>query len=237
MKFILGKKLSMTQRFANSGEVVPVTVVAAGPSTVVQVKTADRDGYMAVQLGFGQSKKIGKSRAGQVKDLPQHPVLREFRVEAESDLKRGDTVTAGVFQPGDMVQVTGTSKGKGFQGVVTRHGFSGSRATHGNKDQLRRSGSIGATNPQHVFKGMRMAGHMGNARTTVHNLEVIEVDTTNNLLYLRGAVPGPRGNLVLLSAEGEMTLAAPAEEKKPEPVTTDGQPEVKPAEDKKEEKK
>jgi len=222
----------MTQHFAADGTVVPVTVVEAGPSTVVQVKDMKKDGYTAVQVGFGESKKIGKARGGQVKGLIQHTDLHEFRVSDESSLKRGDIVTAAAFQPGDLVKVTGTSKGKGFQGVVKRHGFAGTRATHGNKDQLRMPGSIGATAPQRVIKGMRMAGQMGNARTTVHNLEVIEVVPDKNLLYLKGAVPGPRGNILMLSADGEMKLgqAIPAEE--PEKVTNDDKPAEKKGEKK-----
>ncbi len=199
----------MTQRFAEDGSVVPVTVVTVGPSPVVSLRTKEKDGYSSVQIGFGPAKKIKTSLKGQYKDLTPVRTLKEFRVEGDSGLKRGDIITAGVFAVGDKVKVVGKSKGKGFQGVVKRHHFSGSRATHGNKDQSRMPGSIGATAPQRVIKGMRMAGHMGDARTTVHNLEIIEIDAEKNLLYLKGAVPGPKGNLLMLTATGEMKIEQP----------------------------
>jgi len=202
----------MTQRFQADGTMTPVTVVAAGPCPVTMVKTKEKDGYTAVQVGFGESKKLSKAEKGRVKGLAQVRTLREFRVQGEIPVKRGDVITAAVFQPGDSVNVVGTSKGKGFQGVVKRHGFKGSRATHGNKDQLRMPGSIGATAPQRVIKGMRMGGHMGNARITVHNLEVVEVDAEKNLIFLKGAVPGARNGMVLLSAQGKMKINEPIKE-------------------------
>ncbi|MFH1207377.1 MAG: 50S ribosomal protein L3 [Patescibacteria group bacterium] len=217
MKYILAKKMNMTQRFTEDGTVVPVTVVTAGPSPVVTVRTKEKDGYTAVQVGFGTAKKQAKSLQGQMKGAPAVKILKEFRVDGDAGVKNGDVITAGVFQVGDKVKVVGISKGKGFQGVVKRHGFKGSRATHGNKDQLRMPGSIGATAPQRVIKGMRMGGHMGHARTTVHNLEVVEIDTEKNLLFLKGAVPGPRGNMLMLSATGDAKLEQPPSEEKKTP--------------------
>ncbi len=212
MKFILAKKIEMTQRFAEDGTVTPVTVVEAGPCVVTQVKSADQDGYTAVQLGFGAKKRLTKSLTGHAKDLGTPRYFREFRVDETGELKRGDRITAGVFAAGDPVQVVGTSKGKGYAGVVKRHGFAGSKATHGNKDQLRTSGSIGATDAARVFKGTRMAGQMGDQQVTQTGLSIVEVDAANNLLFIKGAVPGARNGLLLISGDGEMKL----EEPKPE---------------------
>ncbi len=195
MKFILAKKLEMTQVYRPDGAVVPVTLVQAGPCVVTQVKTAEKDGVNAVQIGFRTAKKLSKPEAGHLKDLPLMSELRDFRVETASELKRGDAVEAAVFQPGDMVNVTGVSKGKGFQGVVKRHHFHGHPTSHGHKDQERMPGSIGAGGPQHVFKGRRMAGHMGNEQVTVQKLEVVEV-RDGGILAIKGAVPGAR-NAVL----------------------------------------
>ncbi len=191
MKFILATKLEMTQVHRPDGTVVPVTLVQAGPCVVTQVKTTETDGVAAVQLGFLPKKTLNKPEAGHLKDLPQMSELHDFRVEAGSELKRGDAVEASVFQPGDLVHVTGVSKGKGFQGVVKRHGFHGHPTTHGHKDQTRMPGSIGAGGPQHVFKGRRMAGRMGNAQVTVQKLQVVEV-RDGGILAIKGAVPGAR---------------------------------------------
>lgn len=191
MKFILAKKLEMSQVYKADGTVIPVTLVQAGPCVVAQVKTQDADGYVAVQLGFQPGKNLTKSELGHLKDLPSMNVLREFRVDSVDAFKRGDSVEAGVFAPGDVIDVTGTSKGKGFQGVVKRHGFGGHPSTHGHKDQLRMPGSIGAGGMQHVLKGRRMAGHMGDARVTVKNLEVVEV-REGGVIAVKGAVPGAR---------------------------------------------
>jgi large subunit ribosomal protein L3 len=190
MKFILATKLEMTQVIRPDGTVVPVTLVQAGPCVVTQVKTQDHDGVSAVQLGFLPKKTLSKPEAGHLKDLPQMSELREFRVE-NPEVKRGDSIEASVFQAGDMIHVTGVSKGKGFQGVVKRHGFHGHPTSHGHKDQARMPGSIGAGGPQHVFKGRRMAGHMGYAQTTVKKLQVVEV-RDNGILAIKGAVPGAR---------------------------------------------
>lgn len=195
MKFILGKKLEMSQRFDKEGQVIPVTLIEAGPCTVTQVKTIEKDGYNAVQIGFGLKKKLTKPLLGHLKDLANFRYLREFRCDSK-EWSRGQTIDVSIFNPGDLIHVTGISKGRGFAGVVKRHGFAGQSSSHGHKDQLRTSGSIGATAPQRVFRGMRMAGRMGCNQVTVRNLKVIEVDKEKNLLAVKGAVPGARGALV-----------------------------------------
>lgn len=197
MKFIIGKKLEMSQIWNDEGRVVPVTVVEAQPNTVTQVKTQGKEGYSALQVGFGMRKKLTKPMQGHLKDLPAVRFFKEFSGGGE-DLKRGDTVDVSSFSPGDKVKVTGVSKGKGFQGVVRRHGFHGSPATHGHKDQLRMPGSIGAGGVQHVFKGTRMAGRMGGAQVTVSNLEIVAVDKDKNRLMIKGAIPGARGSLMVI---------------------------------------
>lgn len=206
MKFILGKKLDMTQVWQGD-QVVAVTRVQAGPCTVVQSKSDDKDGYEAVQLGFGErnKKNINKPQQGHMKKLGNFRWLREFRVEG-ADLKPGDNITVDTFESGDKIKVTGVSKGKGFQGVVRRYGFKGQAKTHGTKDQMRMPGSAGATGPAHVFKGQKMPGRMGNDRTSIANLEVIEVDQENNILSIKGAIPGARNGLILISGEGELKI-------------------------------
>ncbi|HWQ99900.1 MAG TPA: 50S ribosomal protein L3 [Candidatus Methylomirabilis sp.] len=195
MKFILAKKLEMSQVFRPDGTVVPVTLVQAGPCVVTQVKTDDSDGYAAVQVGFLPKKNPAKPQEGHLKDLAPVSIMREFRLSEAPSFKRGDTVDASVFAPGDMVQVTGISKGKGFQGVVKRHHFRGHPASHGHKDQLRMPGSIGAGGVQHVLKGRRMAGRMGNEQVTVKNLEIVEV-RDGGILAVKGAVPGARNSVI-----------------------------------------
>lgn len=198
MKFILGKKTEMSQIFQDD-KVVPVTEIQAGPCLVTQVKSREKDGYQAVQIAFGKKKKISRSLTGHLKDSKAgqeyNRYLREFRVE-KNDLKVGDKITADVFQPDDKVKISGFSKGKGFQGVVKKHGFRGSPASHGHKDQLRMPGSIGSTGPARVFKGRKMPGHMGDARITVKNLRIINVDPEKNTILVKGAVPGPRNGLL-----------------------------------------
>ncbi len=209
MKFILGRKLEMTQIFSESGVASPVTKVEAYPCTVVQVKTAEKDSYDAIQFGCGEKKEknIAKPQKGHMKGLGNFRYLKELRMKADLETaKRGDIVDASNFIAGDVIQVTASSKGKGFQGVVKRHGFHGSPASHGHKDQLRMPGSIGATGPAHVFKGTKMGGHMGNEQVTVKNLEIIEVDEKNNFIYIEGAVPGARNGLVIIQGEGDMKL-------------------------------
>lgn len=220
MKFILGKKLGMTQVFKEDGTVLPVTRVQAGPCVVTQVKTKKNSGVDAVQVGFGEQKAFRKNKPeqGHLKGLDSVAVMREFQADNHG-LKRGDAFSVAIFEPGEKVQVTGKSKGKGFQGVVKRHGFAGSPASHGHKDQLRMPGSIGATDAARVFKGTRMGGHMGDARVTVKNLEIVEVSTENNELLIKGALPGARGGLLMISTpEGkiEITQPEPAAEETPE---------------------
>src|SRR3989339_1334483 len=182
MKFIIGKKLEMTQIFREDGRAIPVTAVLATPNVVTQIK-GDDDNYSAVQVGFGPAQKIKKAKAGHLKGIGQIKTMREFKVRPEEikDLKRGDEITVNVFEVGDKIKVVGTSKGKGFQGVVRRHGFHGAPASHGHKDQERMPGSIGATDAARVFKGKKMPGQMGNARSTVSGLEIIEVDSVKNI--------------------------------------------------------
>lgn len=201
MKFILGTKGRMTQIFDTEGNAQPVTVVSAGPVTVTQVKTVEKEKYSAVQVGFGdrREKNINKAQRGHFKDLGMFRYLKEFKVEGE--FKRGDIIDVSIFAPGDSIQVSAISKGKGFQGVVKRHGFAGGPGSHGQKHSEREPGSIGATGPQRVFKGVRMAGRMGGDRVTVKNLKVLAVDATNNVILIKGAVPGHPGTLVEVIAQ------------------------------------
>jgi large subunit ribosomal protein L3 len=207
MKVILGKKIAMSQKFKTDGQVIPVTVIKAGPCFIYQVKKSDKDGYQAIQIGLETRKKVNKPLKGHLKNLEQARYLREFRAEGDkTEFQNGQQITAAVFTAGEKVDVTATSKGKGFQGVVKRHHFAGAPKTHGDKDQLRHGGSIGAQRPQRVLKNKRMAGRMGTDQVTVKNLEIIEVDDKNNLLYVKGAVPGSRNALVKIVGEGEMKL-------------------------------
>jgi len=217
MKYILGKKLEMSQVFKESGQVTPVTLVKAGPCVVTQVKKEDKDGYCGVQVGFESAKKVNKAQKGHFKGLDGFKHVREFRYkkkeELPEDLKTGAKIDVSTFQPGDKIIVSGISKGKGFQGVVRRHGFHGSPASHGHKDQLRMPGSIGATGPAKVFKGKKMPGRMGGEQVTVHNLEVVEVDQANNVLAIKGAVPGPRNGLITIYGPGELVTSQDKEVK------------------------
>ncbi len=187
----------MTQIFAEDGTLVPVTAIEAGPCVVTQIKTSAKEGYDAIQLGFGEAKKLNKPQQGHLKQLGSFKYLREFRIKDPSEVSLGQKVSVEIFQPGELVDVTGTSKGRGFAGVVKRHHFAGGPKSHGQSDRHRAPGSIGAgTNPGRVIKGLRMAGHMGNERVTVKNLKVIRVDPNRNLLLVKGAVPGPRNGLL-----------------------------------------
>jgi len=199
MKFILGKKIEMSQKFKEDGTVVPVTLISAGPCKITQIKTEGKDNCNAVQVGFETRKKISKPLAGHLKDLENFRYLVDFEVEKPEEYKRGQEIKISELTVGGKVQIAGFSKGKGFAGVVKRHGFHGGPASHGHKDNLRMPGSIGAGGVQRVFKGMRMAGHMGNERVTIKNLEVVEIDEKNNILALKGAVPGARGALLMIS--------------------------------------
>jgi large subunit ribosomal protein L3 len=206
MKYIIGKKKGMTQIFLEKGQVVPVTVIQANPCTVTQVKGLEKDGYTAVQVGTGSTRKLAKPQTGHLKDLGTFQTLKEFRTENAEDVKRGDVITVDTFEAGDTIKVTGTSKGKGFQGVVKRHGFAGQSATHGTKDQVRMPGSIGATGPAHVFKGTKMAGRMGGDEVTVSGITVVSVNPEANEVYVKGSVPGPKNGIVFLRGEGELKV-------------------------------
>ena len=201
MKAILGKKIGMSQVFAESGELVPVTVIEAGPCTVVEKRTLDRDGYTAVQLGFGfvAEKKVTKPVLGQFKDKKLTPVkyLREFHVDEGEKLAIGDEVKVDVFKSGDVVEVTGKSLGKGFAGAIKRHNFHRSFMGHGSKYH-RGVGSLQSRDASRVFPGRRLPGHMGAERVTVRNLTVVSVDPEKNLLLIKGAVPGAKGSLLMV---------------------------------------
>jgi large subunit ribosomal protein L3 len=199
---LLGRKIGMTQIFDETGAVVPVTVLQIGPCVVTQIRVRERDGYEAVQIGFGEvkPKSLNKPQRGHLAgagQLVRH--LREFSADNPSDYKVGEVIGADLFTEGQLVDVTGKSKGRGFQGVMKRHGFSGGPRTHGQSDRARAPGSIGAgTDPGHVLKNTRMAGHMGDRRVTVQNLEVVEVISDRNLLLVRGSVPGAKNGLVMI---------------------------------------
>ena len=203
MKGILGRKVGMTQLFDENGEVIPVTVIEAGPCYVTQVKTEARDGYRAVQLGFEETKseKLTKGQRGHLEhnELPNLRYLRELRVKDETVYEVGQEVNVGIFEAGERVDVVGKSKGRGFAGTIKRHGFHRQPKTHGQSDRERAPGSVGATTgTSHVFKGKRMAGRMGNVRVTSQNLLVALVDPKRNLLAVHGSVPGPKGALVFV---------------------------------------
>jgi len=198
MKFILGRKIEMSQIFQEDGRVVPVTLIQAGPCTVTQVKEVGEE--KSIQIGYDPGRKTNKAKEGHLKGLENFQVMKEFRVK-DAEMNRGDQIDVSTFEIGDTVDVVGTSKGRGFQGVVKRHGFSGGPASHGHKDQLRMPGSIGSTGPQRVFKGMKMGGRMGGSRVTVKNLKVANIDKKNNVIALRGAVPGARNSLVMIQGE------------------------------------
>ncbi|MFC1915852.1 50S ribosomal protein L3 [Chloroflexota bacterium] len=200
---IIGKKLGMSQVFGEDGKVAAVTAIEAGPCTVTQVKTIAEDGYNAVQLGFGEAKRLKSPQQGHLKDTGRFKYLREFRLADTKAIKVGQKVDTSLFKVGDLVNVTGVSKGKGFAGVVKRYHFAGGPKTHGQSDRHRARGSVGASaSPGRVVKGMRMAGHMGNRQVTARNLEVFEADPARNLLLVKGAVPGGRNGLLLIKKTG-----------------------------------
>lgn len=203
MKGLLGRKLGMTRIFDESGKVIPVTVIEAGPCYVTQKKTVQNDGYSAIQIGFEETEQRKLTRPEWMRlkkvNLPPLRHLRELRMSDVSGYEVGQKLLVDLFKPGDKVDVTGLSKGRGFAGVVKRHGFGGGPATHGQSDRQRAPGSIGSgTTPGRVYKGTRMAGHMGNRTSTVQNLQVVMVDPERNLLLVRGAVPGAKNGLVLI---------------------------------------
>ena len=209
MKCILGEKVNMSQVFDETGKVIPVTFISVGDNMVLQVRTKEKDGYCAVQIGAGtkKAKNIAKPQIGHYKNLGNFRYMKEFRIkdadalvgvqkQEEQEMIVGTTIDASVFQAGDRVRVSGISKAKGFQGVVKRHGFHGAPGSHGTKHAHRQPGSIGATWPQRVIKGMRMAGRMGADRVSVRKVKVVQVDVENKILALKGAIPGRRGTLV-----------------------------------------
>ncbi len=196
MKFIMGEKLGMVRLFDAQGRAVPVTLVEAKPCTVTGVRTKERDGYDAVQFGYGSTRRTNKPEKGHFKGLGPFAAVRELRTEGPTDKKTGDAIDVSVFAEGDTVKVSGVSKAKGFQGVVKRHRFAGGPASHGQKHSLREPGSIGSTWPQRVLKGTRMGGRMGGDRRTVRNLTVMKVDKDAHVIAILGAIPGRRGGLV-----------------------------------------
>lgn len=196
---LLGRKLGMSQIFEEGGLVRAVTAIQAGPCTVTQVKTPDRDGYAAVQIGFEDAKKLNKPESGHLKAVQLLRHLREIRLNSTGEYQQGQQLDASLFAVGELVDVVGTSKGKGFAGGVKRHHFRGGPKTHGQSDRHRAPGSVGATTtPGRVYKGQRMAGHLGDVRVTVQNLKVIEVDPDRSLLLVEGAVPGANNGLVFV---------------------------------------
>lgn len=206
------KKISMTQKFDENGNVVPVTMVQAGPCVITQVKNTEKDGYQAVQVGYGEKNSLHKPQVGHLKAVKdffgkKYPlILKEFPLNDVSNKEVGQVIDVNVFNKGEKVAVTGFSKGRGFAGVVKRHGFHGSPGSHGHKDQLRMPGSIGATGPARVFKGTKMGGRMGNDQVTVKNLEIIDIDEEKNIIYISGPIPGARNSFIYIKCDGEMEL-------------------------------
>ena len=200
MKTLLGTKIGMTQILSEDGVTIPVTLIQAGPCTVTQIKTVESDGYNAVQIGYGEGKNLSNAVSGHVKKSGATPkVLQEVRLtETPADVKIGDAIDVTTFTLGDVVNVTGTSKGKGFAGTVKRHNFNTSKKTHGGNGNVRKPGSIGSMYPQKIFKGKRMAGQMGHEQVTVRNLSIAYIDPQDNLIGVKGAVPGPRKGIVTI---------------------------------------
>ena len=203
-KGLIGKRIGMTQLFDESGKVIPVTVVEAGPCVVVQKKTTENDGYEAVQVGFGDVKvqRVNKPQAGHFKkaDVAPKKVLKEFRLDDCAALNVGDILKADVFAVGDRVDVVGTSKGKGTAGAIKRWNFSRLKESHGTGPVARHAGSLGAcSDPSRVYKGKKLAGHLGAERVTIQNLDIVKVDAENNLIAIKGAIPGPKGGIVVLA--------------------------------------
>lgn len=214
MKGIIGRKLGMTQVFLDEGQVVPVTVIQAGPCYVVQRKTLDRDGYEAIQVGFetAKSKRVNRPLTGhfQRHGAPVCRFLKEFPVEAAAGFQPGQAITVEAFRVGEKVKVTGRSKGRGFTGVMKRHNFKGAPGSHGTHEYFRHGGSIGSTTfPGRVFPGLRMAGQHGAQRVTTRNLTIVDVRPQDHVLLLKGAVPGPTGGIVIIQAQGDYPSLLP----------------------------
>lgn len=203
MNTLLGTKIGMTQILSEDGIAIPVTLIQAGPCTVTQVKTIDSDGYSAVQIGYGQGKNLSNAVSGHVKNAGVTPkVIQEVRcAETPAEITIGDALDVSLFTLGDVVNVTGTSKGKGFAGTVKRHNFNTSKNTHGGNGNVRKPGSIGSMYPQKVFRGKRMAGQMGHDQVTVKNLAIAYIDLDDNLIGVKGAIPGPRRGIVTIAGK------------------------------------
>jgi large subunit ribosomal protein L3 len=196
---LLGKKVGMTQIFSDKGEIIPVTILEVGPCFVTQIKSPEKDGYGAIQMGFGETRRLNKPERGHLKQAPSLKYLREVRTSSIANYQLGQKLHVGLFNVGDLVDVAGVSKGKGHAGVVKRYHFKGGSKTHGQSDRMRRGGSIGATTtPGRVLKGLRMAGQLGNKNATVLNIEVVQLDQERNLLAVKGTVPGATGSLVFI---------------------------------------
>jgi len=209
LRAFLGKKIGMTQFYNEAGSVVPVTIVEAGPCTVTQIKTGDSDGYEAVQLGFGAIKRLNKPMTGHLKNIQPVRHLREVKADDVSEFEVGQKIAVDMFQVGELVDVIARSKGRGFAGVVKRHGFAGGPRTHGQSDRTRAPGSIGGgTTPGKVYKGLKMAGHMGDRRITVKNLQVVRIDPERNLLMLKGGVPGAPNGLLMIRKTGKVAAGS-----------------------------
>jgi large subunit ribosomal protein L3 len=207
MKGIIGKKIGMTQTFSEKGEVQPVTLVQAGPCVITQIKTQSNDGYNAIQIGYETVKKANKPTSGHLQRTGNYKYLREIRVEELDELQVGQLLNVQMFSVGEIIRVTANSKGRGFAGGMKRHGFHGGPKTHGQSDRWRAPGSVGAgSTPGRVFKGKRMAGHYGNETITTRGLEVVSVDLENNIISIKGAVPGARDTLVMVAGEGNIPV-------------------------------
>ena len=213
LKSILGTKVGMTRIFDPIGNMVPVTVISCGPCIVSSIRTKEKDGYEALAIGFGdiKEKSMSKQRAGQFKkkNIPLKRFIREFKIDDTAKYQIGQEIKADIFKPGDYVDVSGVSKGKGFAGGMKRHGFHGGPATHGQSDRPRSPGSIGAQGFQRVLRGLRMAGHMGNESVTVQGLEVVSVDPEKNLMLIKGAVPGTNKGLIVVQGTNRKIKVKP----------------------------
>ncbi len=203
VKFTIAKKLNMSSHFLENGTVVPVTILKAGPITVTQIKTAEKDKYTAVQVGYGKKKNINKALAGHFKGNGNFAHVQEFKVKDLSGFEVGQKIEAGNFEIGELVNVVGVMKGRGFAGAIKRHGFGGMPASHGH-DKPRAVGSIGQRFPQHVRKGLRMAGRMGGVNVTVQNLQIVDIDAKRNLIAVRGAVPGHTNGIIEVFSTGKV---------------------------------
>jgi large subunit ribosomal protein L3 len=203
LRGFLGKKIGMSQVFRDNGEVVPVTVIQAGPCAVTQIKNQKTDGYNAIQLGFGATKNLNKPERGHLKNNEPVKHLREVQTDSLDEYSVGQQISVEIFEVGEKIDVIGTTKGRGFAGTMKRHGFHGGPKTHGQSDRARAPGSIGGgTTPGKVYKGMKMSGHMGNERVTVKNLEIVQIDQDRNLLVVKGGVPGAPNGLLIIRRKG-----------------------------------